>query len=918
MDDTGRVPKSVASHDEVEELLTSFGAVKHLETSTPKHLAERMAGLARMTRDVIIQAYGEESEGGTLHGQLAAFEETLIPGLTVSQFADMYAQTIAYGLFAARIGWPGEGQFGRMNAAWLLPKTNPFLRSLFVHMAGPDLPDNIAWLVDDLAQLLAYTEMSAILEDFGKKTRKEDPVVHFYETFLQHYDPKTREIRGVYYTPEPVVNYIVRAVDSILQRSHGRSLGVADPETVILDPATGTGTFLYALIRVVFARLEDRGQSGAWSDYVARHLLPRLFGFELLMAPYAVGHLKLGIELQNLGYDFDADQRLGVYLTNTLEEAIKKSEALFAQFISDEANAAARIKVVEPIMVVIGNPPYSRHSANHGKWIGDLVRDYYQVDGQPLGEKNPKWLQNDYVKFIRFGQWRIDQTGRGILAFITSHGYLDDPTFRGMRASLIKSFDDIYILDLHGNQNKGEVAPDGSPDKNVFDIRQGVCIGIFVKHGKGGKVRHTSLWGSREAKYERLEEWDIDSTPWEELPADGPSYFLVPRDTTLGPEYEIGHPLPDIFPLHASTVTTARNKFAIDYDRAVLEKRLEDFVDTKKSDEDIRSKYGLKDVSYWRVAEARKAVSTMSRDDLMAVIKPYCYRPFDDRYVAYHPAISERLRSDVMVHMQYPNVALLSHRPHSTPAEFTFAFCTRKIADQCVAANKSVGGGNSYEFPLYRYSIQSPKSAQGLLQDFVNDSAREPNLGQSFLEDIKDKLGLALRDKADHGSGTIDAFDVWGYVYGMLHCPTYRSRYAEFLKRGFARIPVTSDRDQFFTISTKGREIAGVHLLEAAVVEAVISKFPVSGSAMVSKVLYSGADQRLYINDEQFFDAVTAPIWEFAIGGYRVLERWLGDRQGLVLSYSDIRSFQRVVAALVETQRLMMEIDEAIPTWPVV
>jgi len=495
----GRIKRDKAGIEAVTWLIDDFLSHRAAPVGTPRELALHMARLAHMARDLIIAAFEKEPERGSLHAQFVAFKGNLIPDLSAEQFADMYAQTIAYGLFAARCNQSTEAGFTRQNAAYLLPKTNPFLRKLFNHIAGPDLDDRIAWLVDDLAQLLEQADMEAVLKNFGKRSAKEDPVVHFYETFLAAYDPRVREMRGVYYTPEPVVSYIVRSIDHLLKTHFDKPQGLADPSVLILDPAVGTATFPYMVINEIHDALVSQGQMGVWNDYITEKLLPRIFGFELLMAPYAMAHLKLGLLLKETGYQFEKEQRLGIYLTNTLEEAFKKSEALagFNEYIIDEANAAAEIKKEKPIMVVVGNPPYSGISANAsirevpnsrtGKkrkeltWIGKLIRAYYEVDGSPLGEKNPKWLQDDYVKFIRFGQWRIECTGQGILAFITNHAYLDNPTFRGMRQSLMNTFDEIYVLNLHGNVKKKEISPDGGKDENVFDIQQGVAISIMVK-----------------------------------------------------------------------------------------------------------------------------------------------------------------------------------------------------------------------------------------------------------------------------------------------------------------------------------------------------------------------------------------------------------------------------------------------------
>ena len=533
-DENGRIRWNDNAASEVSQLLEQFLVADIPLKSTPHDLATRMAKLAQLIRGLITQAFRTERGEGELHAQFEAFKKVLIESLTIEQFADMYAQTLAYGLFAARCNAPAAG-FTRQSAASQLPRTNPFLRKLFNSIAGPDLDPRVSWAVDQLAELLARADMSAILEDFGRRTRREDPVVHFYETFLAAYDPKMREARGVYYTPEPVVNYIVRSVDALLQREFGLKEGLAHAGKVrwktlkaeirhgkdkssttitekeswvhrvqILDPATGTATFLYAVIQKIRERFE--GNAGAWPGYVAEHLLPRLFGFELLMAPYAVAHMKLGLELKRSGYDFASDERLGVFLTNSLEEAHEKTGLpLFTQWLADESQAASKVKRDVPVMVVLGNPPYSGHSANKGEWITQLLHgedtlnhcsteNYFECDGAPLGERNPKWLNDDYVKFIRFAQWRIEQTGHGVLAFVTNHGYLDNPTFRGMRESLLRGFDAIHLYDLHGNSKKKEKAPDGGKDENVFDIQQGVAIGIFVKHvAEAGKMKSAQL-----------------------------------------------------------------------------------------------------------------------------------------------------------------------------------------------------------------------------------------------------------------------------------------------------------------------------------------------------------------------------------------------------------------------------------------
>ncbi|MBM4288272.1 MAG: DNA methyltransferase, partial [Deltaproteobacteria bacterium] len=529
----GRVKVRKEDLAAVGEVLAQFLTLKLPAIAAARELALRMARLAGLMHHAALKTLEIEPDTGTLKGWLAAFERTLVPSLSPEQFADMYAQTLTYGLFAARVSVGAGQDLRRDTAAVLLPETNPFLKRLFHHLAGPEVPPTVSWVVDDMIALLNSVDLEAVMADFGRGSLEKDPVVHFYETFLAAYDPHKRKVRGVYYTPEPVVSYIVRAIDYLLRSHFGRPWGIADKNTLILDPACGTGTFLHSVISLIYDTLCAHGQAGGWPSYVSQSLLPRIFGFELLMAPYAVAHLKLGLLLQEKGFDFPPGQRLGVYLTNTLDEGFKKAEVLpLAGFISEESNAAARIKRDDPIEVILGNPPYAGHSANAslrreaggtGKlktvrtFIGRLIEDYKQVDAKPLGEKNPKWLQDDYVKFLRWGQWRLAQTGRGILAMITNHGYLDNPTFRGMRQQLMETFNEIYLLNLHGNAKKKEVCPDGSKDENVFDIQQGVAIGLFVKSPgfpSPARVHYADLWGTREGKYQALAELDLGNTPW--------------------------------------------------------------------------------------------------------------------------------------------------------------------------------------------------------------------------------------------------------------------------------------------------------------------------------------------------------------------------------------------------------------------
>lgn len=464
---------------------------------SPKQLAEMMAGKARLLSEVIERALtsdADNQEDSTLKDQMTAFKQILIHDITPKGFADVYAQTIAYGMFAARLHDSSLETFSRQEAAELIPKSNPFLRKLFGYIAGPDIDDRIKWIVDSLTEIFLACNVDEILKNYGRSTKMEDPIIHFYETFLSEYDPALRKARGVWYTPAPVVSFIVRAVDEILKSDFGLPKGLADNSKTkvkvkvqnkqieqevhkvqILDPATGTGTFLAEVVKHIHKQFV--GQQGIWSNYVETHLLPRLNGFELLMASYAMAHLKLDLLLTETGYKPTKTQRLRVYLTNSLEESHPDADSLFASWLSTEANEANHIKRDTPVMVVMGNPPYSVSSSNKSEWIEKLTADYKK----DLNERNIQPLSDDYIKFIRYGQYYIEKNGSGILAYISNNSFIDGIIHRKMREELMNTFDKIYILDLHGNAKKKEISPDGSADQNVFDIMQGVSINIFVK-----------------------------------------------------------------------------------------------------------------------------------------------------------------------------------------------------------------------------------------------------------------------------------------------------------------------------------------------------------------------------------------------------------------------------------------------------
>ena len=667
-------------------LLCNFIAQKPQTITSPKDLAKRMAGKANLIKDVLRNALADsESEETEIVAQYEAFKENLIHDITEDDFSDIYAETIAYGMFAARLNDTTLETFSRQEALELLPKSNPFLRSLFTYVAGQNLDERIVWIIDDLASVFQACDVARLMENLGRLTGQSDPFLHFYETFLAAYNPDKRKACGVWYTPEPVVNFIVRAVDEMLQKEFGLPEGLADTSKVtvdcgngqkgevhrvqILDPATGTGTFLAETMKQIARRVHGIAP-GMWSRYIEKDLVPRLHGLELLMAPYAMCHMKLDMILKELDYQpTNNPPRLSVFLTNSLEEGEPANQSLpFAQWISREAKGANTIKRDMPIMCVIGNPPYLGEGGVSEGWIGNLMDDYKKEPGgkMKLRERNPKWLNDMYVKFIRMSSHLIERNGEGVLGFITNHGYIDNPTFRGMRWHLLNTFDRIWVLDLHGNANKKEVAPNGTPDKNVFDIRQGVAIIIAVKTGgKDGKlaeVCHGDLWGTRETKYEALSTGDIKNLVAKRIDCAAPQYGFMRRDHALAETYERGFALNEFMPSNSVGIVTARDALTIDEDRQRLWERVQEFASLET--EDARNRFDLgKDVLDWRVSWAQDDVlAHLTEDHIM----PISYRPFDRRWIFYtgrSRGFVCRPREKIMPHLiRGENVALVFSR----------------------------------------------------------------------------------------------------------------------------------------------------------------------------------------------------------------------------------------------------------------
>jgi len=872
--DNGKITPLKDSWDNFELYLKEFCTYHIQNITSPEQLAKMMAGKARLMKDIIYNAVTKEAET-TLKDQLDAFKKILIHDMDESTFADIYAQTIAYGLFAARLNDYTPETFSRQEALQLVPQSNPFLKKLFGYIAGFELDDRLVWIVDALAEVFGACNLQEILKNFGRSTQMRDPMLHFYETFLKEYDSKLRKSRGVYYTPEPVVNFIVRAVDDILKSEFNLPKGLADTSKTkiqidvptkggrttkidkevhkvqILDPATGTGTFLAEVVRHIYSSQFEK-QQGMWSNYVEEHLLPRLHGFEILMASYTMCHLKLEMLLKETGYKPKNQQRLQVYLTNSLEEPNPYTGTIFASWLSQEAAEANYIKRESPVMVVLGNPPYSVSSSNKSEWIESLTADYKK----DLNERNIQPLSDDYIKFIRYGEYFIEKNGEGILAYISNNSFIDGIIHRQMRKHLLETFDKIYILDLHGNSKKKETAPDGSKDENVFDIQQGVSINIFVKtrkkrKGELAQIFHNEMMGCRKIKYNQLTENSIVKIEWKRLESIEPQHFFIPKNFDELKNYSCYFSVSDVFIANTSGVKTHNDNDLVGFD----------------------------------VFESNN--------------QKYFYRPFDLRNLNYDLKKVLRHRFVVMKHfVDKENVSLISCKQQSS-FNFQHCFVSKAISDinSVSLQTKEI----SYVFPLYLY----PKKDDNAV--FDNGGEREPNLNMEIVQKIADGLGLKFTKEKVDTEGTFAPIDLLDYIYAVLHSPSYRDKYKEFLKIDFPRIPYPEDAETFWKLVSKGGELRQIHLMESPILENHEYYFPVEGNNEVEKPEYKGG--RVYINKEQYFENVPEISWNFYIGGYQPAQKWLKDRKGRVLTFDDIQHYQKIIKALLETDRVMREID---------
>lgn len=854
-------------------------------------LAKSMASKSNLLSEILIKAVLNPVEDQSLKHQLKAFKDILISDLDEKTFSDLYAQTIAYGLFAASLYHSRVEPFSRPKALFLIPKSNPFLRQLFSYIAGPNLDDRVVWIVDDLADLFNYVNFDLVFNNL-QPINNADPFIHFYETFLKEYDPELRKLRGVFYTPEPIVNFIVRGVDYSLKNYFGFSLGLADTNKIdslhrvqILDPALGTGTFLCEIIKVIFDKFKT--QLGVWSSYVENELIPRLNGFEILMAPYTIAHIKLSHLLNQTGFKPTKDFRLKMFLTNSLEEVSSRIDTTFTSWLLSESQEANSLKKESPIMVVVGNPPYSNFgSANQGSFIKDLLAVYREG----VIEKKTN-LHDDYIKFLRYAEHFIERTGNGIVAMITNYSYLKGISQKQMRKHLSTTFDKIFICNLHGDVRKKERYASRTRDENVFDIPQGVAIGIFIKNdlnteSESCNIYYYDLFGSRASKYEFLLNESLDSIKWIEFQPFEPLWQFIPPIET-SEDYFNFTSISDIFTKHSSGVQTKCDELSVHFKKHTLLEVIQDFLSFPV--EKLKIKYRKEETSGWNYSQAKDDLLTNNR-----IIYKLLYRPFDMRVSVYTGKTSGfigRPRRNIMQHMiDHDNIGLIFNRRVGN-IEFTHIGVSNTPI--CHGTFYLGNVGQDYFAPLYLYD---------------SDNTRKPNINKTFILSIVKRTGLAYLKEKRKQRCFFSPIDILDYLIAILSCPTYRQKYNEYLKDDFPRVQLPNSKISFVKMIEKGTRLRKLLLLEAEDIDPFTVGFSVQGTNRIDRVKYD--TKKVWINDSQFFGDVSNRVWEFEIGGYRPAELWLKVRKSQVLDFTEIIHYQKIVASIELILETKIEIDE--------
>jgi len=903
----------IKNEPEFLNLIETFLRFAIPERKSAKSLAIELAIKTKLIPSFIVEELNNNIET-EIDRVYKAFKEYLIPDLSKEDFANIYAQTITYGLFMARLQHGGK-DFNRFLAQQYIPQNIQILRDTFSLISGYNLPKSIDWIIDDIATILAYADIEKIKEELHRRTGGDDPIIHFYETFLKEYNPKEKKHRGVYYTPLPVVSYITRSINILLKEKFNKNLGFASEDVTLLDPASGTLTFLANAIRIAKEEIDKSSSAGSWLQVVKNHILKDYYAFELLMAPYIIGHLKISLLLEDLGYKLEDSDKIKLYLTNTLDLSEPRIQGLpspgLVYSLTEEAKKAKEVKEKIPILVVMGNPPYSVSSSNIIKEESDFKRLYESYKEKVRKEeKNIQPLSDDYIKFIAFAHWKIKQAGQGIIGMITNNSYLDGMIHRDMRRKLAEDFDEIYILNLHGNLKRKEKTPKGSKDENVFDIQQGVGIILIVKTGKDKKaiIKYADLWGLREEKYKSLAIHDVENTEWRELKLKEPYHFFVPKDTKGKKLYEKFISIKEIFNYFQAGVTTGQDKLFVDTNYQSLFNRVLQIFNKSLSNEELKLLFKLDSQAGQKLLENRNKV-----DLCKECLKPYSYRIFDNRYFYSENKFLWRSVEKLQQQFAKDNIAIVTTKSLSTNF-FRHIFITKYIGDYSFISDKT--REVNYYFPLYLYDKneletiidgQEKLNIKGVQHTLRMKKDKVSNIDKEIIFKIESALNIKTTPE-----------DIFNYIYAVLHSNIYRQKYQEFLKIGFSKIPFTKDVELFYKIAELGKELVDLHLLKSEKINKLSAKFPVStGNILtdgkVEKREYDPKEKRVYINEKQYFEEVEPEVWNYYIGGYQVLDKWLKDRIGRKLSSEDVNHYLKIITTIECTINLQTEIDKLYP-----
>ena len=989
------------------EIFKLFLSHKPKQINSAKEFANALAERTKLLKNSLLEMEGNER----VKALYDIFKNTIYSKIDYADFCDNFAQTLTYSLFLAKLNANGE-KIDLYNLTKFIPKSFPLIRAMSKFLQDLKEVDDknlktIDWLLIEIVNINNNIDEKLIIEELNKfsldKNLKlimnKDPYMHFYETFLSYYNPELREKRGVYYTPQSVVDFIINSIDLILKKDFNKVKGFGDAlnqkdSITLLDFATGTGTFLLDSFRKALSYYDKNS-----AKYKPEELINKFYGFEFMIAPYTIAHLKLSQTLkEEFNYTLDDNERLNIFLTNTLETInIKEEKEKFSILVDliKETELAQETKD-KNILIITGNPPYSGASANKGIFEEEIRSKYKDsLEKEPLAiirngkiekEKNPKWLLDDYVKFIRFAEMKLNkQKEGGIFGFISNNSFLDNPTFRGMRYSLLKSFDKIYILDLHGNVRKKEISPDGSKDENVFDIMQGVSINIFIKNAKNqnnnvavahcvngskksaqgvttpcysenkalAKVYHYDLFGKREDKYKFLFDNNLDNLEWKELKLEAPFFLFVPQDENKKIEYDKGYSVKDMFRISGVGITTAHDDFVIDADKEKLLQKFNDFKNSYPNSDELHEKFNVAKKDGWDILKGWNNIQ--EDNDLNKYIKKIAYRPFDTRYIFYEDKLVWRCVRDIMEHFvnnadnnvavahcvnnsekstqgvrsallrrtpcyqgsgysinksmqgvttpcyENSNIALNVARQSKIVGSWQYCFITNGLVDLSFMGGGNTGAG--YIFPLYIYDTENVRKilreeneeVGGMFEDIKHfeNKVRIENFTPKFRKFINEKYG------------EIKPEEILGYIYAVLFHKEYRKKYLDFLKIDFPKIPFVESKDYFLKFAKLGEELYNLHLGNLKIQKEVgepMFKDNKNKNEKIVKAIYNENEKDLFVNESLYFKNIDKEVWEYKIGGYQVLDKYLKSHKNENIDYEHFENVIKILTRSIEIE----------------